>query len=343
MFIYIDESGYFAYHTRSAYSYSCAGALTIPSRFHGQILKSFSRLKCRWGCSGHEPKGRELTEAQVASVVDLLLAGKARFHVCATDMAHNTPETILAYKHEQAARLMANVTDQHNTKLVHEIRDLQQKINSLSNQLFIQFCVMTHLVNKHLQDVVIHYALSDPPELGEFRWVIDRKEKSKTTYEDLWHTLLAPFIQSRQFSGGLDDRIVCVAEGDYSHFEKFCGQLNTWPQHLPPRREQKAEDKPIGTINGGKIIRESFTLGDSATSPGLQLTDIVTNAFRRAMYGRLQHSGWKDLGKMMFRWGDKAVHLIHFGNPAPWIPIDEGLPARVIIEMTRVAGNPLEG
>ncbi len=342
MFIYIDESGTFAHPNGGGHSYACAGALTIPGRFHGQILKSFSDLKCRWDC--REPKGRDLTEAQVGSVIDVLLAGKARLHVCATDMAYNTPVAIAARKRQQADLLMANITHTHKPKLVQQLRDCQDKMNSLPDQLFVQMCVMTVLVNKHLQDVVIHYALSDPPELGEFRWIVDRKDKAKTTYEELWHTLIAPFIQASQFSHSSDDRIVCVTKGDYSHFEKFCGRIDKWPEHLPPRKQKEKDGKPIDTIDAGKILRESFTLGDSAMYPGLQLADMVTNAFRRAICGRLRYDGWKDLGRLMFSWGDRAVQFVHFGDRAlDSIPLEEALPARIIMEMTSVAGNPLEG
>ena len=183
MFIYIDESGTFAHPNGGGHSYACAGALTIPGRFHDQILKSFSDLKSGWHCRA--PKGKDLTEAQVAGVVDVLLAGKARLHVCATDMVYNTPDAIAARKRQQADRLMANITHEHKPTLVQQLRDCQEKINSLSDQLFVQMCVMTVLVTKHLQDAVIHYALSDPPELGEFRWIVDRKDKAKTTYENL--------------------------------------------------------------------------------------------------------------------------------------------------------------
>jgi len=179
------------------HSYACAGALTIPGRFHGHILESFNKLKRRWNCS--EPKGRDLTEAQVANVIDLLLDGKARLHVRATDMAYNTPDAIAARKLQQADRLTANITHEHKPKLVQQLRGFQEKIKSLSDQLFVQMCVMTDLVNKQLQDAVIYYALSDPPELGEFCWIVDRKDRTKTTYEELWHTLLSPFIQGVSF------------------------------------------------------------------------------------------------------------------------------------------------
>lgn len=343
MFIYIDESGSFAHPPSHVHSYACAGALTIPDRFHTKALELFKRLKKNWSSEDQEPKGSNLTECQVAEVVELLLACQAKFHVCATDMAHNTPDAIHARKVEQANRLLANVTDKHQPSLVQELKDCQDKMKALPDQLFVQLCVMTCLVTKHLHDTIIHYALADPSELGEFRWVVDRKDKTKTTYEDLWHTLLSPFIQGRQFAEGLSDRIVCVAEGDYSYFEKFCDKIDKWPDHLPAKHPGIREEKGIDIIIVSKILRDSFILSDSASTPGLQLADIITNTFRRAISGRLQYSGWKNMGKLMFGWRGKAARLVQFGDSKKTsIPIEDDLCAKVIMEMTSLAGSPLE-
>jgi hypothetical protein len=338
MFIYIDESGSFVYAGHERHAYSCAGALTIPGRFHGQVLKSFARLKRQWHKAGSELKGKDLNEAKVASVIDILLEGNAHFHVCATDMAYNTPSAMSARKNTQADHLMAHITDQHKPELVQKIRDIQSKIRALPDQLFVQFCVMTELVNKHLQDVVIHYALVDPPELGEFRWVVDRKGERKTTYEDIWHTLLSPFIQGRQLTRRHGSRISCIEGGDYSYFERYCDQISKWPRHLPARKAPDTTTQPINVIDISKILRDSFALGDSAAFPGLQLADIATNTFRRAISGRLQYEGWKDLGKLMFRWGDKAACMVHFADStATFIPIADELTAQVITQMAQGA------
>lgn len=341
MFIYIDESGNFTQPSQSTHAYSCVGALTIPSRYHGQVLKSFNRLKRQWHCNGKEPKGKDLQEKQIASVIELLLAGKSKFHICATDMYFNTPDSIQAFKIIQADRLLANITDQHQPTLIKQTKDFNLKMKALSNQLFVQLYMMIVLISKHLQDAVIHYALSDPAELGEFRWTVDRKGTTKTTYEDLWISLLSPFIQSRQFSSDPNDRIFCVSEGDYSYFEKFCDRISKWPEHLPARRNKTESANGINVIRLSRILNDSFALGDSAVTPGLQLADIVTNAFKRAISGRLQESGWQDLGRLMFRWKENSARLVYFGD-SMYQPVLDDHCANVLMEMTRFAASPLD-
>jgi hypothetical protein len=343
MFTYIDESGAFVYAGDEKHAYSCVGALTIPGRFHGKVLKSFKRLKRQWHSDASEVKGKDLKEAQVAAVIDMLLECHCHFHVCATDMMYNPPEIISARKNAQAARLMAHMTDKHRPKLIQQIQSIQAKMKAMPDQLFVQFCVMTGLVSQHLQDSVMHYAFDDPPELGEFRWIVDRKACAKTDYEDLWHTLISPILEGQHCSTGSESRVACVEGGDYSYFEKFCTSIDKWPSYLPAPRQQPPASGPINVILIGKILRDSFTLGDSKSFAGLQLADIVTNAFRRAISGRLQYPGWRNLGKLMFRWGSTAIQLIHFNdNATSIIPVVEELPAKVIMHMTKMARTVLE-
>lgn len=336
MFIYIDESGSFVYPKDGTRSYVCTGALTIPDRFHGKALKSFKELKRNWACENQEPKGSHLSEYQMAEVIDLLRRCQAKFHVCATNMAYNTRDAVVARKMEQADRLLANITTQHMPSLVEHVKDRRRKMKALSNQLFVQFCMMTELVTCHLQDTLVHYALADPAELARFRWNVDQKDKTKTAYEDIWYALLPGLVQSRQFSEDPRDRILLVSEGDYSYFERFCKVVDEWPDHLPTYRPGIREARDIRVFEIGRILHDSFTFEDSARSLGLQLSDIVTNAFRRAISGRLQYDGWRDLGRLMFR--RNGIRLVHYGGVnARSIPLEDDLCTEVVMQMTSVA------
>jgi hypothetical protein len=342
MFIYIDESGNFTQPFLSIHSYSCVGALTIPHRFHGQIIKSFNRVKKQWHCNGIEPKGKNLTENQVASVVELLIAGKAKFHVCVTDMVHNSPDSIKSFQVIQTERLLKNLSNQHHPDIIKEMNVFSAKMKTLPDQLFVQLIMMTELVHKQLQDAVIHFALSDPSELGNFRWTVDRKGVTKTPYEHIWSSLLSKFIQGRQFTSDPKDKILCISDGDYTYFEKFCDQIDKWPEHLPARDRVSAGTEKINVVSLHKIINDTFAFGDSSVTPGLQLVDIVTNAFKRAISGKLQIDGWQNLGRLMFRRNDNSARLVHFGDSICQ-PVQEDLCAKVLMEMTRLASTPLDG
>jgi hypothetical protein len=337
MFIYIDESGSFAYPKSPHHSYACAGALTIPERRHSAVLTGFKKLKRTWRRQGEEIKGREMNEKQIAQVIDLLHQYGVKFHACVTDMLHNPPSLLTCRKEEQAERLFANITEKHQASLVRQTEEIAEKMRKLPNQLFLQLCMMIELVNAHLRDMIIYFAHEDPYELGSFRWVADQKHYKKTTYEHLWMELLVPFIHGRQFSADVGSKIVTLEGGNYDYCKRFFKRIDKWPDHLPERSPGLHQKKDIEVIDIKGILKESFTLADSAKKPGLQLADVVTNALRRALMGNLQHDGWTALGALMFRWKDKSVRLVHFGDEEN-IKMGHEHGAEIIADITRKAG-----
>ena len=61
--------------------------------------------------------------------------------------------------------------------------------------------------------------------------------------------------------------------------------------------------------NLGKVLYESLSFVDSQNCCGLQLVDIVTSTFRRALMGRLRQRGYERLGELMRRLGPSPVEL----------------------------------
>jgi hypothetical protein len=63
------------------------------------------------------------------------------------------------------------------------------------------------------------------------------------------------------------------------------------------------------TWNLGKVLYDSLSFPDSKNCCGLQLADILTSTFRRALMGRLQPSGYEHLGDLMRKLGSGPVEL----------------------------------
>jgi hypothetical protein len=335
MFIYIDESGTFAAPRSQKHSYTCAGALTISERRHSAVLKSFKTLKRGWGLKCLEVKGRDLNEPQIAQVIKMLVENNVKFHACATDMLLNSPQVVFSWKADLISRLSANLTDRHHPELVQQVTNTANAIRSMPDQLFLQLVVMIELVNSHLHDMMIHFAQQDPPELGKFRWIVDRKDKKITEYENTWRTLLPPCIKSRQSSDGPHNWIRFIPGGNYGHFKRFCKRIDKWPDHLPAQSPGLRERTGIEVMDINLVLHESFMFAGSTEKPGLQLADIITNALRRAMMGHLQHQGWSELGRLMFKWRSGCVRLLHFGNGT--LPVDDDC-ARVLTRIAERAG-----
>jgi hypothetical protein len=73
MLIFIDESGSFVIPAPGDRSLCCVGALVVPERNYCSLEKAYTRLKNAWTGKDEEIKGRTLSEAHVAAVIDCLL------------------------------------------------------------------------------------------------------------------------------------------------------------------------------------------------------------------------------------------------------------------------------
>jgi len=60
-------------------------------------------------------------------------------------------------------------------------------------------------------------------------------------------------------------------------------------------------EKSIGGVDIIKLINEQQFFENSSTNIGLQLVDIMSSAFNRAMNGNLKIKGWRHLGMLMVK------------------------------------------
>src|SRR3990172_4756181 len=85
---------------------------------------------------------------------------------------------------------------------------------------------------------------------------------------------------------------------DYSHFERF---RTTLGDYLKPYILDR--DGGDDATDLRKLMTESFRFSSDA-EPGLEMVDILANATRRALMGRLRIEGWRDIrGLMIHRRG----------------------------------------
>jgi hypothetical protein len=315
--IFIDESGSFVVPTTGKLSVCCVAALVIPGTNYLQIIDEFEMLKSIWGVTGTETKGRDLDENEIASVIRLLNKYDVVLQVVAIDMGLQTREGVMDHKLRQAERIMENITPAHKPELIDSLKELQAGIRSLPDQLYTQATLMTCLVGKLLQDVTLYYSQRRPNELGTFKWVIDAKDKNKLTqYEALWRGTIQPYLE------GNSPPLYRLRGADYSYFYKFTGTRKKPPSHL--RLRFKSE--PFDYFRIDKIMRDiRFQLSEEEL--GLQLVDIVCNACKRALNGKLQRVGWELLGCLFVQAqkGKQEIPFVHLSQKLSF-PLAETLP-----------------
>jgi hypothetical protein len=310
MLIFVDESGSFTIPETGKRNLSCVGALIVPETVHNDLIGDFVKLRNAWVGSQQEAKGNTLNEEQTSETINLLVDRGCLFFVCATEMSLNSDSMISNFQRTQAEYITENVSDAHHPLLRRQLFSLRRTFENMPAQLFLQSVLLTELIYRVINQSSIHFAMQKPPELGAFRWIIDGKDKKKTAYEAAWELMAADLIQSK----GIETPGIAVEEGDYTFFRRsFMNADQKWPDHLP-KPKSRAPAKPGMIWNLGKVLYESLSFVDSKNCCGLQLADIVTNTFRRALMGRLKQQGYDRLGELMRRLGPTPVRLHLFNS-----------------------------
>jgi len=307
----------------------------VPEAGQKAVTSRFVCLKRRWGVTTPEIKGSKLDEIQMEEAIDLLIGCGCLFFVVATEMSVNDESAVKVYQRDQADEFTRRLTDDAHPELRTQLTGIQATFGQMAPQLFIQAVLLTDLVKKIIDVATLHFAMTSPKEAGAFQWVIDRKDVTKTKYEAAWELIAGGVIQGRY----LDSSGAMAMEGDYSHFERFFTEDQKWPAYMPPPRSRYPHRRGK-ILNLSKILGESFTFADSAATPGLQLADIVTNGFRRAMMGRLHPKAYCRMGKLMVRASASPFELHCFSDAAIRPEINEySEPHSIIKTRSRFAGT----
>src|ERR1039457_3037836 len=309
MLIFVDESGNFTIPQAGKRNLSCVGALVVPETTHNDLISDFVKLRNAWAGSQQEVKGNKLQEKQTTEIINLLVDRGCLFFVCATEMSLNSDAVIADFQHKQAECFTENISDAHHPLLRRQLFELRQMFENMPPQLFLQSILLTDLIRKVIDQSSIHFAMQKPSEIGAFRWFIDGKDKKKTAYEAAWELMAAGFLQGKY----IESPSIAVEEGDYTSFRRnFMNADQKWPDYLP-KPKCRAPGKPGMIWNLRKVLYESLSFVDSQNCCGLQLVDIVSSTFRRALMGRLKQQGYERLGELMRRLGRSPVkfHLLN--------------------------------
>jgi hypothetical protein len=311
MLIFIDESGNFAIHQLRKRNLSCVGALIVPESAHNDLISAFVRLRNTWGGSQQEVKGNTLREEQTADAIALLVRRGCLFFVCATEMSLNSDSMIANFQRIQSEYITENISNSHHPMLRKQMFKLRRTFEIMPTQLFLQAMLLTDLIRKVIDQASLHFAMQMPVELGAFRWFIDGKDKTKTTYEAAWELMAAGLIQGKY----IENSGIAVEEGDYSFFKRSLMDADPkWPEHVP-KPQSRGSFKRGMIWNLKKVLYGSLSFVDSQNCCGLQLEDIVTSTFRRALMGQLKQQGYERLGELMRRLGQSSVNIKLFNSP----------------------------
>ena len=238
---------------------------------------------------------------------------RAFLRIAAIDMGLHTVAMIEDHKNRQAERLRKPMDDHFNPALVKQVYGLASQIQNLTPQLYVEFVLLTQLVMSAIQASTLLFSQLEPVSLSCFCWRVDAKDRQPTKHEDLWRTLVLPFIQSQT----LRSQTIFLADGDYSYFAPFENpDRPTAPDHL--RHAVVYPNETFSSFSANKIMAD-LQFVDSRSSLGVQLVDVLASCFRRASNQRLQRHGWENLGRIIVRdpRTDLALEIVSLSDSVP--------------------------
>jgi len=298
---FIDEAGTFQSKSTSGPAVSCVGVVTVPSQLLDQFEDVVARLTRDWPrTETGELKGRLLGEEHIEALCIALVPLQVLLEVAVADLTGCPEADIKAHQADQAARLTVSLTERHHPNLVQQVWQLRWAMEGLAPQLYVQSLALTGVIWRALGHGQLYFCQRRAGELSRFVWRIDAKEEGKiTAYEDLWVKTLFPFLQSTS----LREPLIQLRGGDYSAYRRNFPKIPV-PEYL---REQHGGPikEPFG--HDLRAVFRDMEFQASHRSMGLQVADVLTNAVRRALTGRLRREGWEPLQLLMIHTAAGAI------------------------------------
>jgi len=327
MHVFIDESGSFN-PAGEMPSPSLVGALVLPDHKLAEIERHYAKLRAKIWRKAGEVKGRELPEASVAAVVDLLRRNGALFEVVVIEMGMHSPERLKAHQADLAYKLTKNLTPEHHATTHKWAGALRDQLEAMKLPGFVQSSMNFELLRSVFENASNYYAQRVPKEVGQYVWVVDGKEPmvDATPWEKWWRTVTLPYLQGQSLSRPGQ----FFADADWTHYAPF--ELDAVPDYLLPHI------KPNGNQKKGSDIRKVFDdiRFSSDPEPGLELVDIVTNALRRALIGNLARDGWIGIRDLMIARREQSINMVSLNGFEPPPP----LPYYDVLKQFKGQGRP---
>ncbi|MGD9924032.1 MAG: hypothetical protein AB7V13_21715 [Pseudorhodoplanes sp.] len=302
MHFFIDESGSFT-GVGHGTSLSLIGALIVPDSRRGSLEREFKRLRRSLPQEDGEVKGRKMMEKDVAKVTPLLCHHDVIFEVIGIDLGLHTAEGLRRNQVRRAEAMTNGLTREHSEGATNFAWTIRRELESHSLPLHVQSALMFFLIKRLIEHGSMYWGQRKPRELEYFHWVIDAKGvlETPTAWEQWWSRVIMPWMQTECHS----EPIHFFTEADYSYMERF-NLADPTPFQTELLRSDPNGPPPVDIK---KLMTESLRFSSQA-EPGLELVDIVTNATRRALLGRLKPDGWDGIRALMINRSPQNIQIV---------------------------------
>lgn len=250
-------------------------AVTAPETARRDIASILGRLRASHGAHKDEVKLPQLGEKGFVHLLDELAKVDLALFATATDSGLNAPDLVAAHRSAQAASVRINVSRMKYEGGRRGVQLLADQIDSLPNQLYVQLVCQVGLLDDVVRRAINFWVQRRPATLREFRWRIDQKNTTKTTFEAAFEKIAPALLQTRS----IEDPAIRVRGFDYRHFSAYEFADGEFPEYL-----QADHGLPqMEGFNLQKLFRGNLTFADSKALDGLQIADLLASGLRRAM------------------------------------------------------------
>jgi hypothetical protein len=308
--IYIDESGSFVSAPATG-SWNVVAAVAASESSRRHIENAVKSLKLATAAPGaDEVKLNAVDEKDYLRFLERLSKTHAVLFATATDAGLNTSERLTRHQNIQVAKIRENVPRVRYEGGRQGVELLANQLGAIPPQLYAQLVCQVDLLHAVVSRSINYFAQRVPATLAEFRWRIDQKNTTKTTYEEAFEKIAPELLQSRS----LREPFARVHGFDYRHFTRYEFPDGDPPDYLATGYGIKVEH----ALNVGKLIRGDLKFEDSKKSIGIQVADLLASGLRRCLRG-----GFTDneavahaMGRLTLQneRGKFPVHLVSFAE-----------------------------
>lgn len=318
MEIYIDESGLFA-PSKQRGSWSVVAAFAVPGRAVPVLELILTRAKESIGYSNQTEvklKHFQNKENEYFKFLEQLAELDGLLFSVASDSSLNPPAEVMHHQRMQVAELLRHIDKMRYEGGRRGVELVGSQLSSLSPQLYVQNACQIELMYEVFSASINYYAQRHPETLAEFRWRVDRKDTSPSSFEAAFEKMSPALLQTISFTSPLAK--VRSPEFDYSYLDRFEIPI---PSYLKEDYGIELDEEKALDIQ--KIIRGDIEFVDSSGCVGVQVADLVVSGLRRC----LRH-GFTDneraatcLGRLMVEAPRKRIPilLVGFGKNLPWL------------------------
>jgi hypothetical protein len=289
----MDESGTFA-PSNCVNSWCAVAAYVFSEKMKSGSYAALNNLKVSSRVSKtQEIKLKNTSELNYFKFLnDIYDAGGLLFSV-ATDSYINSESIVNAHKKTQADKIRINIPLMKHQSMKQSLHELANRVESLPPQLYVQLLCQVDLIHDILNRGILYFAQKDPITLRRFKWRIDQKDNTKTSYESAFETIAPGLLQTKSFK----DPSISLREGDYSHMKPFLFASDSIPKYL----EKSYGIRIKSGLNVGRIIRADMEFPDSKADLSVQISDLLASGVRRCLRNEFDNNvrASQLLGKLM--------------------------------------------